>query len=198
MSMSASTGNAQIAMVTTSIGSIPMHTFITSLNAQFGLKIPKYKSPGDIEIFVKRFDEYFLHHKTNNNLKANLMLLSLDDKAFDIMIRELSENERQHYNSVKTHLLKRLNVHQTTGHKRLFFRQAKRESNQPLEEFYTNLLGLAAKAFCNESFAAIDRMTIDQFIAGCEMDKIRLHLIKNSPKTSRETIDIAVNQRYVK
>ena len=42
------------------------------------------------------------------------MLLSLDDKAFDIIIRELNENERQNYNTVRTHLLKRLNVHQTT------------------------------------------------------------------------------------
>ena len=39
----------------------PVHTLVTSLNAQFGLKIPKYKSPGDIEIFVNRFDEYCLH-----------------------------------------------------------------------------------------------------------------------------------------
>ena len=67
--------------------------------------------------------------------------------------------------------MKRLNVHQTTGHKRLLFRQAKRESNQSLEEFYTNLLGLAAKAFCDESSVTIDRMITDQFIAGCEMDK---------------------------
>ena len=193
MSMPASIGNAQIAMVTTSAESIPMHTFDTSLNAQYGLKIPKYKSPGDIENFVKRFDEYFLHQEINNHLKANLMLLSLDDKTFDIMIRELNENERQNYNTVKTHLSKRLNVHQTTGHKRLLFRQAKRERNQSLEEYYTNLLGLAAKAFCDEPFVTIDRMIIDQFIAGCEMDKIRLHLIKNSPKTSREAIDMAVN-----
>ena len=64
MSMHASTGNAQLAMVTTSSGSIPMHTFDSSLNAQFGLKIPKYKSPGDIEIFVKRFDKYFYIRKS--------------------------------------------------------------------------------------------------------------------------------------
>ena len=38
-------------------------------------------------------------------------------------------------------------------------------------------------------------MIIDQFIAGCEMDKIRLHLIKNSPKTSREAIDMAVDHQ---
>ena len=85
------------------------------------------------------------------------MLLSLDDKAFDIMIRKLNENERQNYNTVKTHLLKRLNVHQTTGHKRLLFRQAKCERNQLLEEFYTNLLDLAAKAFCYEPSVTIDR-----------------------------------------
>ena len=77
MSMPVSTGNALVAMVTTSAGSMPMHTFDTSLNAQFGLKIPKYISPGGIEIFVKRFHEYFLHQKINNHLKANLMLLSL-------------------------------------------------------------------------------------------------------------------------
>ena len=99
--MPASTGNAQMAMVTTSARSIPMHTFNTSLNVQFGLKILKYKSPGDIEIFIKRFDEYFLKWKIINHLKANLMLLSLDDKTFDIIIRELNENERQNYNTVK-------------------------------------------------------------------------------------------------
>ena len=195
MSMPASTGNAQMAMVTTSAGCTPVHTLVTSLNAQFGLKIPKYKSPGDIEIFVNRFDEYCLHQNINNNLKANLMLQALDDKTFNIIMRELNENERQNYYTVKTFLLKRLNAHQTTGHKRLLFRQMKCESNQSLEEFYTNLLGLAAKAFCDETPATIDRMIIDQFIAGCEIDNIRLHLIQNNPKTSREAIDMAVNHQ---
>ena len=41
------------------------------------------------------------------------------------MIRELNENKRQNNNTVKTYFLKRLNVYQTTGHKRLMFRQAK-------------------------------------------------------------------------
>ena len=142
VSMPASTGNAQMAMVTTSVGCTPVHTLVTSLNAPFGLKIPKYKSPVDIEIFVNRFDEYFLHQNINNNLKANLMLQALDDKTFNIIMRELNENERQNYYIVKTFLLKRLNAHQTTGHKHLLFRQMKCESNQSLEEFYTILLGL--------------------------------------------------------
>ena len=38
-------------------------------------------------------------------------------------------------------------------------------------------------------------MMIDQFIAECEINKIRLHLIKNSPKTARKAIDMAVNHQ---
>ena len=71
--MPASIENAQMTIITTSAGSIPMHTFDTSLNAQFGLTLQKYKSPGDIEICVKRFDEYCLYQKINNHLKTNLM-----------------------------------------------------------------------------------------------------------------------------
>ena len=50
------------------------------------------------------------------------MLQALDDKTFNIIMRELKENERQNYYTVKTYLLKRLNAHQMTGHKRLLFR----------------------------------------------------------------------------
>ena len=54
---------------------------------------------------------------------------------------------------------------------------------------------MVTKAFCDETPATIERMIIDQFIAGCEIDNTRLHLIQNNPKTSREAIDMAVNHQ---
>ena len=78
------------------------------------------------------------------------------------------------------------------GHKRLLFRQAKREATQTLEEFYTHLLGLAVKAFPDEAADTIDRMITDQFIVGCEVDRTRLHLIEKGPRTLREALALGI------
>ena len=96
------------------------------------------------------------------------------------------------YDTAKRHLLKRFDFFKEIGQKRLLFRQAKRDATQTLEEFYTHLLGLAAKAFPDESAETIDRMITDQFIVGCEVDRTRLHLIEKGPRTSREALALGI------
>ena len=73
-----------------------------------------------------------------------------------------------------------------------------------MEEFYTHLLGLAAKAFPGENADTKDlgeirsladtndKNILDQFLIGSGDDKVRLYLIEKSPKTSREALSMAV------
>ena len=158
----------------------------------YGVKLQKYKPPMDMETFVNPFEQYCLTQRIDTKDKANLIIHALDDATFTVIQRELTEAERQHYDTVKQHLLKRFDIHKEIGQKRLLFRQAKREGTQTLEEFYTQLLGLAAKAFPEESADTVDRMITDQFIIGCEIDRTRLHLIEKGPRTSREALSLGI------
>jgi hypothetical protein len=127
--------------------------------------------------------------------RANLLYTHLDDSTFTVIIRELSEEERANYDILKNHLLKRFDMLKDPGQKRLTFRQARREGSQKLKNFYTSLLGLATKAFPGESGSTVDKMILDQFILGCDDDKVRLHLIKKQPASSREALSLALTYR---
>ena len=124
--------------------------------------------------------------------KTNLLLMALDEATFTVMKRDLTDAERVDYETVKKHLLKRFDLLKDVGQKRLIFRQTRREYGQTIEEFYTALLGMAAKAFPGESSSTVDRMILDQLICGCVEEKVRMHLIEKSPSTSREALSIAV------
>ena len=124
--------------------------------------------------------------------KTNLLLMALDEATFTVVKRQLTDAERADYDTVKKHLLKRFDLLKDAGQKRLIFRQARREYGQTIKEFYTVLLGMAAKAFPGESSATVDRMILDQLICGCAEEKVLMHLIEKSPITSREALSIAV------
>ena len=89
-------------------------------------------------------------------------------------------------------MLKRFDLLKDAGQKRLIFRQVREEHGQNIEEFYTALLGMAAKAIPGESSATVDRMNLDQLICGCGEEKVRMYLIEKAPSTSREALSQAV------
>ena len=167
-------------------------TASSSQNITYGIKMPRYQSPGDIETFVNRFEQFCLTHNVDEAKKANLILSALDDTSFTAANRELKEEEKKEYTITKNHLLKRFDLYKESGQRRLLFRQTKREASQNMEEIYTHLLGLAANAFPGENADTIDKNILDQFLLGPGDDKVRLYLIKKSPKTSREALSMAV------
>ena len=124
--------------------------------------------------------------------KANLLLMALDEATFTVVKRELTDAERADYEIVKKHLLKRFDLLKDAGQKRLIFRQTRREHGQNIEEYYTELLGMAAKAFPRESSATVDRLVLNQLICGCGEEKVRMYLIEKAPSTSREALSQAV------
>ena len=132
----------------------------------------------EMETLVNRIEQYCLTQKIEISDKANLIVHALDDSIFTVVQRELTDMEWTNYDAIKAHLLKRVDVQKEISQKRLLFRQTKPYGAQTLEEFYTHLLGLAAKAFPEEISDTADRMITDQFILGCEVDRTRLHLIE--------------------
>jgi hypothetical protein len=78
-------------------------------------------------------------------------LSAVDDVTFTVLNRELTETEKNNYVTIKCHLLKRFDVLKEKGQRRLILRQSKRKPGQDLNEFYTDLLGLAEKAYPGET-----------------------------------------------
>ena len=158
----------------------------------YDVKMPTYKASGDMEIFISRFEQYCVTQNVEETRKANLLLNALNGSTFTLVKRELIDNETSNYDTIKKHLGKRFNLLKDAGQKQLIFRQARREHGQKIEEFFTQLLGMAAKAFPGESGQAVDRMILDQLICGCSHEKICFQLIEKAPATSSDALSLAV------
>ena len=115
----------------------------SGINHTYGVKIPTFKSPGDIEVFIHRFEQYCLKPNVMIDRKTNLLLMALGEATFTVVKRELTDAERVDYETVKKHLLKHFDLLKDAGQKRLTFRQARREYGQTIEDFYTALLRMA-------------------------------------------------------
>ena len=131
----------------------PSSTSNTSVNrdvsviASYRIKMLMYKTGNDIQMFVNRFEQFCQAQTVLPARKANLILNALDDNTFTVVTRELTETERNNYNTVKEHLLKKFDVLKEKGQRRLLLRQAHRKPGQDLQSFYTEILTLAAKAY---------------------------------------------------
>ena len=124
------TGNAGSAVVTSLTAGATTPAYDTAANGSshninYGIKVPKYKSLGDIETFVNRFEQFCLTHNVDEAKKANLFLCAVDDASFTVINRELKEEEKKDYSTTKNHLLKRFGIYQESGQQGILFRQTK-------------------------------------------------------------------------
>ena len=59
-----------------------------SVNPTYGVKMPTFKSPGDIEVFIHRFEQYCLTQNVMVERKTNLLLMALDESTFIAVKKE--------------------------------------------------------------------------------------------------------------
>ena len=203
--MKTSENGAQIKTENITVGGLPTTNNDGSGNnnreigviASYRLKMPMYKTGNDIETFINRFEQFCQVQTVSHAQKANLVLSALDDTTFTVVNRELTDTERNNYNTVKEHLLKRFDILKEKGQRRLLLRQARRKPGQDLQSFYTEILTLAAKAYPGphtaEQALITDEAIMDQLIYGCEDEKMRLFLLDKNPKSSREALSLATS-----
>lgn len=168
----------------------------------FGLRTPYFKSGEDIESFLGRFDVHCSLQNVKGSKRAELLLgNAIDSTTFRIVDRELTTTEKTDYDTIKKHLLKRFGIDGQEGLQRLALTHAQRQPGQDLQSFYTELLGLAAKAHpgphSTEQAKIVDRLVCDSFVWGCGDEKIRLHLLLKKPQSTREALEMALNHMAV-
>jgi hypothetical protein len=168
----------------------------------FGLRTPYFKSGEDIESFLGRFEVHCSLQNVKGNRRAELLLgNAIDSTTFRIVDRELTTTEKTDYDTIKKHLLKRFGIDGQEGLQRLALTHAQRQPGQDLQSFYTELLGLAAKAHPGphtaEQAKIVDRLVCDSFVWGCGDEKIRLHLLLKKPQSTREALEMALSHMAV-
>ena len=97
----------------------------TNNSGTYQIRMPSYKSGGNIETFINRYEQFCETQNIAEDQKAKLILSALDDITFTVIIRELNETERKEYKKVREHLLKRFDMLKEKGQRRLQLRQAK-------------------------------------------------------------------------
>ena len=90
---SATTSTTLARTTMSAILSIP--TLPVGLSQSFGVKLPTYKSPGNVEIFVNRFEQFYITYGIVENSTANLLMNVLAAVTFTVIKRELSDEERK-------------------------------------------------------------------------------------------------------
>jgi enamine deaminase RidA (YjgF/YER057c/UK114 family) len=150
-----------------------------------------YKMGDDIESFICRFECYCKMDYMNESEKAGNLMLAMDPKIYPIIDRELTAVEKNDYDTLKRHLLKRFDIYKESGLRRVLFTMLKREVGETQEDYYSRLLDYGNKAITEETALTIDRMIRDQFMVRND-DKTREHLIGKAPKTSRNALSLAI------
>jgi hypothetical protein len=145
----------------------------------------------DIESFISRYECYCKMEHMDESEKAGNLMLAMDPKIYPIIDRELTADEKNDYDTLKRHLLKRFDIYKESGLRRVLFTMLKREVGETHEDYYSRLLDYGNKAFTEETALTIDRMIRDQFMVRND-DKTREHLIGKAPKTSREALSLAI------
>ena len=183
------TAKASNAVTNTSTGTVSLF-----IPAAYRLKMPHYKAGADIDKFINRYEQFCKTQNISKEEKAGYLLNTFNNTTFTVIIRELSELERNNYEEIKEHLMRQLDIIRENGQRRLLLRQARRKSGQDLQAFYTDLLNLAAKAYPGphtfEYSKITDEAIMDQFTCGCEHEKIRIFLLHKNPKSPREALSL--------
>jgi hypothetical protein len=81
----------------------------------YGIKLPTFKTGGDMETFINRFNQCCVTQEIDKRRKANLVITALDDASFTVMKRELTEKEMTDYETIKWHLLSRFDLFKEAG-----------------------------------------------------------------------------------
>ena len=108
-----------VSPVTTGSTETTTHSRSSFIPAAYKLKMPHYKAGADIEIFINRYEKFFKTQNISEEEKASYLLNALDDTIFTVIIRELSEVERNNYEKLKEHLIRRLDIIRENGQRRL-------------------------------------------------------------------------------
>ena len=118
LSTSVSAGLAQVTPAGV-VGSV--------INPTYGVNVPTFKSQGDIEVFIQRFEQYCSAQNVTKERQTNLLLMALDEATFTVVKRELTDAQRADYEIVKKHLLKCFDSLKNASQKRLICKHARRE-----------------------------------------------------------------------
>jgi hypothetical protein len=107
--------------------STPSSTDSASAHVRHRHRLPTFKMEDDVESFLSRYECYCKMEHMDDTEKAGHLILALDPKVYSIIDRELTIEEKNNYDTLKRHLIKRFGVYKEAGLTRVLFTQLKRE-----------------------------------------------------------------------
>ena len=158
-------------------------------------KPPTFTLSGNIDIFLKKLDNYFKMYSTplSDSDKIYILKGNLDDITFEIVQHlPIPADKTDDYDYYRKICKERFEPATSINERRLQFRNEKQTTNETFDAYYEKLLTAAAKAFPNSSDANdLDINICDQFIAGMSDQGIKIKLLETPPKNSRDALATA-------
>ena len=186
----------QTTGVSSSRLSVPATAAVATATAtpsnKFQTKLPFFTAKaGNIDVFLKKMDNYFLlyPHLTDEQ-KIVMLLSSVDDAAFEIATHMAIPNEyASDYQYYRKKIKERFEPATSVQERRLQFRSIKQTELEDLDAFYERLLLAASKAFPEvEDMDELDLQIGEQMIYGLHDAYLKQRLLESPPKNSREIL----------
>ena len=173
-----------------------MHTFTRPCT-----KPPTFTFNGNIDIFLKKLDNYFKMYSTPLSDADKIYVLkgNLDDITFEIVQHlPIPADKTDGYEYYRKICKTGFEPAKSINERRLQFRNEKQAKNEKFDAYYEKLLTAIAKAFSNASDANdLDIKICDQFIAEMSDQIIKIKLLETPPKDNHDELATAKRLRAV-
>ena len=165
----------------------------TGMTSKLNVKAPTFTLAGNIEVFLKKLDNYFdMFASLTDKQKIKMLKSSLDDVTFEIVTHlPVPQEYTDDYSYMKKLCKQRFEPATSVNERRLQFRN-ERQGEDTLDQFYERLLKAATKAYpdiIDES--QMDANLCDQLIFGLKDTGIKQKLLEMPPANSREALATA-------
>ena len=163
------------------------------MTSKLNVKAPTFTMAGNIDVFLKKLDNYFdMFASLTDKHKIKMLKSSLDDVTFEIVSHlPVPQEHTDDYSYMQKLCKQRFEPATSVNERRLQFRN-ERQGEDTLDQFYERLLKAATKAYPDiTDESQIDANLCDQLIYGLKDTSIKQKLLEMPPANSREALATA-------
>ena len=160
-------------------------------NPQFIRALPVYKSGGDLDLYLRRFEAYARAVHCPENERSNLLISLLDDKALTGISRAMANNPRLPYPELTNHLRRAEGYTQNREKYITDLRSRKRLRGEGIWEYHLDLYRSAERAYPDNEAMKTGSLR-ESFIANINDTGLGARLRERPDLGMEQLLDLAI------
>ena len=155
-----------------------------------GTRLPHFKFGSDVELYLKRVQMYIENGGIPTENRCNILMSGLDDITLNIVLKEGRYSDIiVNFDRLREFMLKRFKPSETGQTAKFTFRTCRQKKDTAIEDYVTELYGLATLAYPQANNDILDQTILEQLLNGLYDTDMRIKIVEKSPATIEEAIN---------